>query len=121
MNTTDQSNYQELLKWCKKFSGDHEAKPIDGDYYDMPGQIVYTTARRPVPSGGRLEVNLTTPAASEVFSWRAELTIDDAENQIYQHILLTTDDEVIETYGKQIIPVGKDGTETILKTLNRLS
>ncbi len=115
------ATYQNLLDWAQQFSTNRPADPVDGEYYDMPGTTVYTTARQALQTGGRLEVNLTTPDAQKEFSWQAELTIDDLANQRYQHILLQTDGTVVETYGKQVIPVDTGSAQKILADLKELS
>lgn len=107
--------YDTLLKWTQSFSHRHNAIAVDGEYYDQPGQTVYTTAKVPLKSGGRVEVSLT-PAVTD-FSWKAEITIDDAANNHYQHILLQQDGSIVETYGKQVIPID---TATATKSLERL-
>lgn len=121
MTSTNAQTYESMLKWAQSFSQANEPTPVDGEYYDMPNMTVYTTARRALPTGGRLEVNLTAPAAQSAFSWNMEITIDDIINSKYQHLLLQTDNTIVETYGKQVIPVDNTKAQAILAMLLTLS
>lgn len=118
MTSTDGSpTYNQMLEWARQFSAKYQSSSVDGEYYDMPGTTVYTTTKLPVPSGGRLEVNLANDTVESSFSWKAEITIDDLEKGIYQHILLQTDGQVVETYGKQVIPADEASSKKIYKRL----
>lgn len=122
MQVTETSQiYQSILKWALEFTQSPATKPVDGAYYDMPETVVYTNTIQKLPEKGRLEVNITEPVAHGAFHWRAEITIDDREQELYKHVLLQLDGEIVETYGKQVIPVSDNQAEEILATLQRLS
>jgi hypothetical protein len=113
--------FEKLLQWSQQFSQHQSAQPVDGDYYGVPGETVYTTARSKVDGGGRVEVNLTTPKAHQNFSWQAEITIDDTTTGTYKHVLLQTNGEIVETYGKTVTPVDAAGAESLYNTLISLT
>jgi hypothetical protein len=117
----NQPIYSQLLDWAATLTQHHNTKPVDGASYDQPGQTVYTTTRCPIANGGYVEVNLTTAAVQADFSWRAEITIDDTATGTYQHILLQTDDAVVETYGKQVIPMDEPAAVQLLDHLKQLT
>lgn len=97
-----------------------QPQPVDGQIYEQSGTTVYHAAVQKLDTGGRIEINLITPEA-QGFSWLAELTIDDAANTLYQHVLLQNDGSIVETYGKTVIPVSDGEAEVILDRLERLS
>jgi hypothetical protein len=119
--TASNSIYDRLLNWAIQFSQQHDPQPVDGEYYSLPGQTVYTSARLKLPEKGRIEVNLTEAGALSSFSWRAEITLDHAADSNYQHFLLQTDGQIVETYGKQVIPVPEAEAEQTLQKLITLS
>jgi hypothetical protein len=120
MSDQHDTAYNRLFLWAQQFTDRNDSQPIDGEYYDLPGTVVYHTTRNKLEGGGRLEVNLVTESAHEAFSWRAEITIDELATETYQHILLQTDGSIVETYGKQVIPVDTEAAEQILATISRL-
>lgn len=113
--------YQQLLTWATNFTHQPTTKPVDGAYYDMPETVVYTNTIQKLTTGGRLEVNITEPIAHDAFHWRVEITIDDKEQALYKHVLLQLDGQIVETYGKQVIPVDEAGAEAILQLVQRLT
>jgi hypothetical protein len=114
------SIYNRLLEWSRDFSHNDSSEPVDGENYELPGQTVYINTRQKLETGGRVEVNLTTPIAQSSFSWFAEITIDDVESQTYRHILLQTDGQIVETFGKTVTPIDDHEAGEILGLLQRL-
>ncbi|HSX41672.1 MAG TPA: hypothetical protein VLF21_03565 [Candidatus Saccharimonadales bacterium] len=91
---------------------------VDGDYFDLPGTVVYTQAKKSLPEKGRLEINVSDPSVRDRFTWNAEITLDRRSNDIFKHILLNGDGSVVETYGKRVIEVTD---ETAAELLNQLA
>lgn len=112
--------FTRLLLWAKSFSADHDAKAIEGSDYDLPGQTAYTRSIYKIPTGGRVEVNLTSVVAQASFSWLAEITLDDAANELFRHILLQTDHAIVETIGKTVIPIDDTEAEELFERLLKL-
>lgn len=117
--TDVQTTYHQILTWCEQFQAKHPPTLINGDVYDVKGDA-YGQSRMPM-GDGRLEVNLVLPEAANEFEWAAEITIDHGKGQGYQHILLQTNGQVVETYGKQVIAKDVAEAEAILEKLRRLS
>lgn len=111
--------YDKIFVWSQSFHRHYPPQPVDGEIYEQAGTAVYQNSKQVLETGGRIEINLITPEAKG-FSWRAEITIDDAANKLYQHVLLQTDGDIVETYGKTVIPVSPDEAEIIFDRLARL-
>ena len=120
MTFTPSPIFSEILDWSRQFSDANAPTMVDGEYYDLPGPV-YSSARLKLDSGGRLEVNLTFPQVQDKFSWIAEITIDDAAEGTYKHVLLQTDGDIVETYGKQVIDVSDMQAAKILESMKRLA
>src|SRR4051794_6204888 len=106
--------YDRFHAWSRDFSARNDAHEISGEYYDID-QNVYTTSDIKPSLGGKVEVNLTYPEVQDRFSWVAEITIDDVRDDSYIHLLLQTDGEIVETYGKQVIEVSDTQAEKYLR------
>jgi hypothetical protein len=103
MNTT--TAYDSFTAFAQTFREANPQMPVAGDDYDQPGAVVYHQATRQLPGGGRIEVNTLTPEAPAAFAWEVEVTINDKQGGRFVHLILQRDHEVVETYGKTIIPV----------------
>ena len=115
------NDYERFVAFARNFTGAHPQQDIAGDYYDQPGTIVYRQATYKLAAGGRVEVNTITAAASPAFAWEVEITINDKVGGRFIHLILQRDHEVVETYGKTILPIDGDRTSEILAVLNELS
>jgi hypothetical protein len=115
------SMYDQFLTFVQAFSASHTATPIDGEYYDKPGVMVYTQVLQKLPDRGRIEVNTLTPDAPSTFEWQYELTINQPLNEIYIHLLLRADKSLVETYGKTVNEVDDDRAQEILNILSELT
>lgn len=113
--------YDRLLSFVTEFCAVNSGNPIDGEYYDAPGRIVYTTYSRTLPERGRLEVNALAPKAPDSFEWDYEITIKDRLNDEFIHVLLRRDGSLVETYGKTVLEVDEPRGKEILSHLERLS
>lgn len=113
--------YEKFQEWAEEFCKNNPGDPIDGEYYDLPGVAVYTTHRKPLEGKGRIEVNCVSPDAQEHFYWRYEITLDDLETETYKHLLLQTDGQLVETYGKNVTIVDDSSASRILSQLSDLS
>ena len=113
--------HEKLSSFVEAFMTAHPTVDVDGEYYELPGTVVYSTATKTLPNKGRIEVNAignTTPAD---FEWRAEITIKDKEADMFIHMLLRRDDSIVETYGKTVTPVDEARFNEIYSILNRLA
>jgi hypothetical protein len=113
-----EQEFKVFQDWVREFTGKLEGAPVDGDYYDLPGKTVYTTYRLPLAGKGRLEVNLVNPEVQSSFHWSAEITVDDLEAEIYKHILLQTDNTIVETYGKQVHEVSGEAAKQLMEMIH---
>jgi len=94
-----------LLTFAQTFAANREAQPVDGDYYELPGTVVYHTTTQKLPEKSRLEVNTITPEAADRFAWQAEITLNNKVNGDFIHVIIRTDGSAEETYGKTVTPV----------------
>lgn len=113
--------YEKFQTWAEEFCKSNPGDPVDGEYYDMAGAVVYTTHRKPLEGKGRIEVNCVSPEAQEHFFWKYEVTLDDTETDTYKHLLLQSDGQLVETYGKNVNTVDDSSASKILNQLSELS
>ncbi len=113
--------YDEFQKWAEGFCASNDGEPVDGEYYDMPGVTVYKTHKKPLEGKGRIEINCVSPEAQEHFFWKYEITLDDLESNTYKHLLLQSDGQLVETYGKNVSNVDEATASQILRQLTELS
>ena len=113
--------YEKFHNWAEEFCKNNPGDPVDGEYYDMPGVVVYSTHRKPLEGKGRIEVNSVSPDAQQHFFWKYEITLDDLESGTYKHLLLQSDGQLVETYGKNVNNVDDTSASEILNQLVELS
>jgi hypothetical protein len=113
------SIYQRFTAFAAQFRADHPGTAVDGDYYDLPGTTVYHTATHPLPAKGRLEVNTVTPAAADHFEWASEITLNDKVSGQFIHLIARRAGDVVETYGKTILPIDAARADEILTALEQ--
>lgn len=113
--------YNQFQNWAQDFCDSQPGEPVDGEYYDMPGTIVYSTHKKPLTGKGRIEVNCVSSEAQEHFFWKYEITLDDLETETYKHLLLQTDGQLVETYGKNVNTIDDSNASQILAQLSDLS
>lgn len=114
------SDFEQFVGFAHRFAASRPTTDIAGDYYDQPGVVVYRQTTHKLPEGGRVEVNIITPAASLAFAWEAEITINDKQADRFIHLILQRDGNVVETYGKTILPVDGDRAAAIRSCLTEL-
>lgn len=114
------SDFERFVSFARTFAATRPQTDISGDYYDQPGVVVYRQTTHKLPDGGRVEVNIITPAASPAFAWEAEITINDKQTDRFIHLIVQRDGEVVETYGKTILPVDADRAAAIHAILTEL-
>lgn len=112
--------YDRFLAFITPFCQNHPGLPVNGEYYDLPDETVYTTSSMQLPAKGRIEVNTIAPGAPADFEWEYELTIKDKVDDHFVHMIIRHDKSVVETYGKTIIDVTEDRAAEILKLLKDL-
>ena len=111
-----------LEEFIEKFTATIEPKPIDGEYYDLPGKAVFNTYTQKFKgNGGRLEVNLITADAPGEFEWATELTLNDKTTGDFIHLIIRRDASRAETYGKNVIPMEPEREAEILTALSKYS
>lgn len=103
-----------------KFIATAEPKAVDGEYYDLPGQIVYTSYALKLPEKGRIEVNVISPEAPASFEWQLEYTVNDKRDGTFVHLLVLRDGNLAETYGKTVLDVDKARAAEIQDLVERL-
>ncbi|HVE81072.1 MAG TPA: hypothetical protein VNA68_02990 [Candidatus Dormibacteraeota bacterium] len=81
---------------------------------ELDGKIIYDSCKATSPEGP-IEINLTRDYARPPFEWLAEITLD---GKPFRHFLLTSEQTVIETYGKQVLPVSEQDAKWLLAVLN---
>jgi hypothetical protein len=115
------TDYQRFYRFAQEFSQKHPLAAVAGDYYDLPGTIVYHSATHTLGDGGRIEVNTITPETPLTFAWEIEITINDKEGGRFIHLILQRDRSLAETYGKNLIPIDTARTDEILDILMELT
>jgi hypothetical protein len=116
-NTT----YNRFRAFTQAFFTSHQSQDVLGDSYDLPDTIVYRQATHPIPGGGRIEVNRITPQTPPGFAWETEITINHKSAGDFIHLILQRDQEVVETYGKTILPIDDPRATEILTILTELT
>jgi hypothetical protein len=114
------TDYQFFSAFATEFCTRFPAVAVDGSYYDLPGITVYHTHTQALPEKGRLEINLTTPEATDEFEWTVELTLKDKRTERFIHLILRCDGSVVETYGKTVIPLTPARSAEIQTLLRQL-
>lgn len=113
--------YTQLEEFAQQFVASRPTTAMDGEYYELPGVIMYHTATLRFPDKGRIEINKLTTAAPETFEWQYEITIDDKPSGSYIHLLLRRDGTLVETYGKTVLQVDNKRAVELYELLQRLS
>jgi len=114
------SIYQRFVAFAAEFNATHPDTGVDGDYYELPGLTVYRTATQPLPAKGRLEVNTVTPEAADRFEWSLEITLNDKASGRFIHLIVRPVGDVVETYGKTVLPIDAARADEILALLMQL-
>ena len=65
------------------------------------------------------KLGLALPAAKGEFEWLAEITITDQAGGL-RHFLLRPGDEIVETYGRKVLPVEPEAAEALAAELSDL-
>lgn len=121
MTVDSPSIYNKILSWSQKAAATTASTtPVDGAAFGQPGEHIYSETVLPLEDGGKIEVKLLLPAASNAFEWAAEITLDSADNG-YKHYLLRKVGDVVETYGKQVISVADQDARALYTELQSLT
>jgi len=115
--------YDQLRAFAQAFCATHPLVDVDGDYYEAPGITVFTQATHKLAGKGRgrIEINTLAPEAPTSFEWQYEITINQPLEDIFIHLLLRRDGELVETYGKTVLEVDDDRAQEILNILTELT
>ena len=112
------SPYHRLVTFAERFAADHSPPTsVDGTDYELPGLIVYHSYRRPLPDGGRVEINIVTAEAAAAFEWSHEITRNDKVAGQLIHLIMRPDGSAAETYGKTVTPITPQRANAILSAL----
>ncbi len=109
-----------LLNFARDFSANRPSTAVTGEYYDLPGEIVYTTASHALPGKGRVEVNTISTTAPADFEWQHEITINDKADKRFIHLIIRRDQTAAETYGKTVLPITTGREQEIIQLLEQL-
>ncbi|HUC20792.1 MAG TPA: hypothetical protein VMR98_04845 [Candidatus Polarisedimenticolaceae bacterium] len=109
-----------FIQFAEQFTAANPVIKVTGEYYDLPGQTVYTTATHKLKGGGRIEVNTTTENTPDDFEWKHEITVNDKVEKRFIHLIVRHDNTIVETYGKTILPVSQERATEIMTALAEL-
>ncbi len=82
-----------------------------------PDELILCSTKLPLAEG-TVEVALTTEAARPTFEWIAEITVIEPDN--VEHYLLRPGDDIVETYGKNVVEVDAGRAQSLLDRLKQV-
>ncbi|MBW3538109.1 hypothetical protein KY386_01290 [Candidatus Parcubacteria bacterium] len=82
-----------------------------------PAVVLVNTVKIARGEAGSAEIRATTAAARPAFEWILEITLDDKAGGLYKHYLLRDNDEIVEAYGRKVIPADEASAVLLAGTL----
>lgn len=121
MTVNSMNTYNDILSWAQKVASTTDSTVlVDGVAFGQTGEHIYSETVIPFEDGGKVEIKLLLPAASNAFEWTTEITLDDTDGG-YKHYLLRKAGDIVETYGKQVIPVADQDAQALYAKLQSLT
>lgn len=109
------------MDWAERCVAQHESQLTYGrDFVDLDDDLLLLKTVKLSHPGGELKVSLSSPDARKVgFEWRAEFTLIDQAGNL-RHYLLREEPEIVETYGRKVIPVELEHAQELAAELGAI-
>ena len=115
------TDHDQIVAFAERFTASRPLSPVSGSQFGLGEAVVFHTAVQPLPEKGRVEVNRIAPDAPPSFEWVLEVTIDNRAGGQFIHFIARRDGSLVETYGKNVIPIDHARTTSLLKLLTDLT
>ncbi len=113
-------SYEEIIDHCQQLlKNSNSTRIINGDDLgeEFQGLEAYESADFNHPELGKIQINATRPEVRPPFEWLYEITV---HNDPYMHFLVREKGNIVETYGKNVLPVDDSSAAKLLTWLKEI-
>lgn len=112
--------YGELMELAQRLMLQGQVKVLTGDQFvDVPEDAAAVTEAVFKLPGLKFTVRIVSDIAQPAFEWRAELTFDRGGPD-FRHFLLRCDGEIVETFGREMVPLSDDQTAELISQIEQI-